>query len=62
VSVCDLCKHLPLIEISLMNIKFHEIKLWIAKKIEILILKGFNIIYVKFMIGEWCDLLVIHRK
>ncbi len=30
--------------------------------IEILVLKGFNIVYVKSMVGEWCDILVIHRQ
>jgi hypothetical protein len=31
------------------------------KKIEILVLKGFGIIYVKSMVGKWCDILVIHN-
>jgi hypothetical protein len=36
----------------------------IVKGIKILILKGFNIVYmcVKSMVGEWCDILVIHRQ
>ncbi len=35
-----------------MSVKFH--------KIEILILKGFNIVYVyvKSMVEDWCDILV----
>jgi hypothetical protein len=38
--------------------------LWniIVEGIEILVLKGFNIVYVKSMVGEWCDILVIHRQ
>jgi hypothetical protein len=38
--------------------------LWnrIMKEIVILILKGFGIVYVKFMVGEWCDILVIHKQ
>ncbi len=31
------------------------------KGIKILVLKGFDVVYVKSMIGEWCDILVIHR-
>jgi hypothetical protein len=30
--------------------------------IEILNLKGFGVVHVKFMVGEWCDILVIHRQ
>ncbi len=33
----------------------------IVKGIEILILRGFGVVYVKSMVGEWCDILVIHR-
>jgi hypothetical protein len=32
------------------------------KVIEILILKGFGIVYEKSMVREWCDILVIHRQ
>jgi hypothetical protein len=32
------------------------------KRIEILVLKGFDVIYVKFMVGEWCGILDIHRQ
>jgi len=32
------------------------------KGIEILILKGFSVIYVKSMVREWCGILVIHRQ
>ncbi len=31
------------------------------KGIEILILKGFSVVYVKSMVGEWCDILIIHK-
>jgi hypothetical protein len=34
----------------------------IVKGINILVLKGFGIIYGKFMVGEWCDILVIHKQ
>jgi hypothetical protein len=34
----------------------------IMKGIEILILKGFSVIYVKSMVREWCGILVIHRQ
>jgi hypothetical protein len=34
----------------------------IVKGIEILILKGFGVIYVKSMVGKWCDMLVIHKQ
>jgi hypothetical protein len=33
----------------------------IVNGIEILILKGFGIVYVKSMVKEWCGILVIHR-
>jgi len=32
-----------------------------VKGIKILILKGFDIVYVKSMVGEWCDILIIHK-
>ncbi len=32
------------------------------KRIEILVLKGFGIVYVKSMGGEWRGILVIHRQ
>jgi hypothetical protein len=32
------------------------------KGIEILILKDFGVVYVKFMVGEWCAILVINRQ
>ncbi len=31
------------------------------KGIEILVLKGFGIVYMKSMVGKWCDILIIHR-
>jgi hypothetical protein len=34
----------------------------IVKGIEILILKGFGIVYVKSMVRKWCDILVIHKQ
>ncbi len=34
----------------------------IMKGIEILVSKSFGIFYVKFMVGKWCDILVIHRQ
>jgi hypothetical protein len=34
----------------------------IVKSIEIFILKGFGVVYVKFMVGEWCGILVIHKQ
>jgi hypothetical protein len=30
----------------------------IVKEIKILILKGFGIVYVKSIVGEWCGILV----
>jgi hypothetical protein len=33
-----------------------------VKGINILILKGFCMVYVKFMVGEWCAILVIHKQ
>ncbi len=32
------------------------------KGIEIFVLKGFNIVYMKSMVGKWCGVLVIHRQ
>ncbi len=34
----------------------------IVKRIEIFVLKGFGVVYVKFMVGEKCDILVIHKQ
>ncbi len=34
----------------------------IVKRIEILVLKGFGVVCVKFIVGEWCDILIIHRQ
>ncbi len=31
------------------------------KGIEILFVKGFGVVCVKFMVGEWCGILVIHK-
>jgi hypothetical protein len=38
--------------------------LWnrIVKGVEIFFKKGFGGIYVKFMVGKWCDILVVHRQ
>jgi hypothetical protein len=40
--------------------------LWnkIVKGIEILVFKGFGKIYdyVKYMVGEWCGIIVTHKK
>jgi hypothetical protein len=40
--------------------------LWnkIVKGIEILVFKGFGKIYyyVKYMVREWCDIIVTHKK
>jgi hypothetical protein len=33
-----------------------------VKGIKILILKGFSVVYVYFMVEEWCGILVIHRQ
>jgi hypothetical protein len=42
-----------------MNVKFMD---KIVKGIEILILKGFNIVYVKSMVGKRCGILIIHKQ
>jgi hypothetical protein len=34
----------------------------IVKGIKILVLKGIGVIYVKSMVGEWCEILVIHKQ
>jgi hypothetical protein len=34
----------------------------IVKGIKILVLKGFGVVYVKSMVGEWCGMLIIHRQ
>jgi hypothetical protein len=54
--------NLHLIKINCMNVKVSWNK--IVKGIEILLLKGFNIVYmcVKSMVGEWCGILVIYKK
>jgi hypothetical protein len=38
--------------------------LWnkIVKGIDISILKGFGVIYMKSMVREWCDIVVIHKQ
>jgi hypothetical protein len=60
VSVCDLWRDLHLIKINCcMNVKFMD---KIVKGIEILILKGFNIVYVKSMVGKRCGILIIHKQ
>jgi hypothetical protein len=33
-----------------------------VKGIEILVLKGFGLVCVKSMAGEWCGILVIHKQ
>jgi hypothetical protein len=47
------------------NMLLYECKvLWnrIVNGIDILILKDFNIVYVKSMVGKWCDILIIHKQ
>ncbi len=34
----------------------------IVKRIEIFVLKGFGIVYVKSMVGKWCGILVIQGQ
>ncbi len=34
----------------------------IVKGIEILVFKGFDIVHVKLMVEEWCDIVVIHKQ
>jgi len=41
-----------------MNVKIHEIILWRELKV----FKSFNIIFVKSMVGEWCEILIIHKQ
>ncbi len=33
----------------------------IVKGIRILVLKGFGIVFVKSMVKEWCDILVMYK-
>jgi hypothetical protein len=42
-----------------MNVKISLNK--IIKGIEIFVLKGFGVLYVKSMVGKWCGILVMHR-
>ncbi len=58
-GVCDLWKWFD------RNKLLYECKIsWnkIMKGIEILVLKSFSIIYVKSMVGECYDILVIHKQ
>ncbi len=34
----------------------------IMKGIKILVFKSFNIVFVKSMVGEWCEILIIHKQ
>jgi len=34
----------------------------IVKGIKILVLKGFGVVYVKFMVKKWCGILVMHKQ
>ncbi len=34
----------------------------IVKGIEILVLEGFDAVYVKSMVGEWCGVLIIYKQ
>lgn len=63
-GVCELWKHLHLIEKKNCCISVKVSWNIIVNGIEILILKGFGIIYVcvKFMVGEWSGILVVHKK
>jgi hypothetical protein len=33
-----------------------------VKEIKILVLKGFGVVYVKSIVGEWCGILVAQRQ
>jgi len=32
------------------------------KGVKTFVLKGFGVIHVKFMVREWCGILIIHRQ
>ncbi len=58
-GVCDLCKHLHLIEINCcINIKFHGIELWKEWRFWFWIC---GVVYAKSMVRKWCGILIIHR-
>jgi hypothetical protein len=61
VGVCDLWKHLHFYKKKLL----HECKFVynrIMKGVEIFVLKGFGVVHIKFMIGEWYSIVLIHRQ
>ncbi len=34
----------------------------IVRGFEILVLKGFSVVYVRSTVGKWCGILIIHRQ
>jgi hypothetical protein len=34
----------------------------IVKGIKNFVFKGFGVVYVKFMVGKWCGIIVVHRQ
>jgi hypothetical protein len=60
VGVCDLWKDLHFDKKKLYGCEV----LWniMMKGWEIFVLKSFGVVHVKFMVGEWCGILVIHRQ
>jgi hypothetical protein len=60
-GVCDLWKHLHFDKKKLL----YECEVScnrIMKGGEIFVLKGFGVLHVKFMVREWCGILVIHKQ
>jgi hypothetical protein len=64
------CKYVSECLWPLEILSFDKNKLWyecktswnkIVKGTEILILKGFDVVYVESMVGEWCGILIIHK-
>jgi hypothetical protein len=39
-----------------------HMKIYVKNHVKGLVLKGFKLIYVKSMVGEECDILIIHKQ
>jgi hypothetical protein len=60
-GVCDLWKR-PSFDRNKLLCECKDSWNKIVKIIQILVLKGFGIVYETFMVGEWCVILVPHRQ
>jgi len=64
VDVCDLVTFGKTPSLDKNKFLYEYKVLWnrIVKRIKILILKGFGVVYIICIVKEWCGILIIHKQ